>query len=828
MIEAGRSTSESWLSREARAMADAWARGERVTAREVIDRHPGIDPESAIRLIFEETCLRRESGEPAPTDEVIARYPRWSEELRSLFDCDRLIRSPRGLVDFPEVGETLGPFRLLGELGRGASGRTYLASDPTLADRPVVVKVIPDDQDEHLALARLRHTHIVPLFSEHTFPEPGLRGLCMPYLGGASLAQVLDDLADLPIAGRSGRRVIEIVDRNTPEIAPDTPQSDGPFRRSLERATYVEAMTWIAACLADALHYAHARGLVHMDIKPSNVLITVDGQPMLLDFHLARGAIAPGEWVVDRLGGTPGWLSPEQERAMDAVAEGQPVPCIVDGRTDIYALGLLLARSLGAAPNPGDAKGLRDALRRVPGVSVGLADILAKCLAPDPKGRYDDAATLAEDLRRELNDLPLHGVRNRSLLERGRKWRRRHPGAVGWIVAGLVTAAAGGLALAAYQASYHRRLGGLDASLREGREKLQSGHPSEAIAALRKGLRDAQGTPGAAKVREDLDRELRIAERVELADVLHTLAERIRFRYGVELPSPAEAQSLLRACRDVWERRGLLLRSYDPEPDAERKIRTDLLELASIRADLQVRLAPPRDEAEARASALHLLDEAELDCGPSVALDARRRRLRGDADGGATPRARDEVPRSAWEYYELGRYALRTGQIAQADAEFRRALDLRPDDFWSNFYDGLCLYRLDRFADAESAFRACIVLQPDSAICHYNRARAYEALGRGDDARRGYARAIALDGRLVVARLNRGLLLYQSGRNAEAIADFEAALEARPDRETCGRLYFNLALAQRADRDRRSALASAEKAVGLGCREAIPLRDDLR
>src|SRR3954447_5621642 len=88
--------SGNWVSREVEAMITAWERGAEVTAQEVLSRRAEVDTESAIRLIYEETCLRREAGQQVGTAEVVARFPRWRAELLALFECDRLIRSPRG------------------------------------------------------------------------------------------------------------------------------------------------------------------------------------------------------------------------------------------------------------------------------------------------------------------------------------------------------------------------------------------------------------------------------------------------------------------------------------------------------------------------------------------------------------------------------------------------------------------------------------------------------------------------------------------------------------------------------------------------------------
>ena len=75
------------------------------------------------------------------------------------------------------------------------------------------MKVITDDQEEHLSLARLRHTHIIPLFSEQSFPERGLRALCMPYLGGASLARILEGVAHIPPENAAAATLLDVLDR---------------------------------------------------------------------------------------------------------------------------------------------------------------------------------------------------------------------------------------------------------------------------------------------------------------------------------------------------------------------------------------------------------------------------------------------------------------------------------------------------------------------------------------------------------------------------------------------------------------------------------------
>ena len=175
----------------------------------------------------------------------------------------------------------------------------------------------------------------------------------MPYLGGTSLARILEGVSAIQPSARRGRHILEALDRaqaGHESIA----VGDGPYRRYLEQSSYVQAVCWIAACLADGLQSAHEHGLIHMDVKPSNVLIAADGLPLLLDFHLAHRPISAGELVGDRLGGTPGWMAPEHRAALDAVGRGQTVSSRRGPASRPVRPGTLVAGGArGTGGNPG-------------------------------------------------------------------------------------------------------------------------------------------------------------------------------------------------------------------------------------------------------------------------------------------------------------------------------------------------------------------------------------------------------------------------------------------------------------------------------------------
>ncbi|MBY0522453.1 MAG: tetratricopeptide repeat protein [Gemmataceae bacterium] len=811
-------------------MARRWAQGESPVAEEYLARHPQLfdHPEAAMQLVCEEICQREEHGQEVTSDEYLRRFPQWKTQLEVVLDCQRLFRPSTTQPDFPAIGQSLGDARLLAELGRGAAGRVFLAMQGDLSDRPVVLKVTPCEGEEHLSLARLQHTHVVPLYTAYDDPHRHLRVICMPYFGGATLDTVIDSLAKIPPAQRTGRDLLMELDRaQTGSLVPLPIR--GWARQFLAAASYVQAVCWIGACLADALQYAHERDLLHLDLKPSNVLLAADGQPMLLDFHLARGPMRPGGPEPEWFGGTPDFMSPEQQQVADAVTEGKPIPVPVDGRSDVFSLGLSLYEALGGAV-PAPTEPVADLRRRNPRVSIGLADILARCLQCDPAKRYPTAGALAADLRYHLNDKPLQGVANRSPAERWRKWRARSPHAVRRVLLGLTLLTGLGAGITAAWRQYDRRAIEAQSLLAEGQHRIQQHEYGEAARTLQRGREAAQELPGHADLVAAFDGQLERVRRAQRLRDLHALAEQIRLLSVAEALTPQTMRSLDTACRAIWDVRIDVVRHAAEHSNAP--VSADLLDVAIIAADMRNRLALTEPSKAATQESLRILDEAENLFGASAILYRERQRhaeVLGDtalARAAAASAAR-MAPRTAWEHGAVGRAALRAGNLAEARAAFDRAVQLEPQGFWPNFYQGTCAHRLQKYADAVSAFRVCIALAPERAECHYNRALAYQAMTELDRALADFDRAIQLQPMLSGAWLNRGLLHFQAGRLTDAIADFQQALAHGADPATA---HYNLAVAYQARTDLPQALAHARQALqhNPAHREARQLSDHLQ
>ncbi len=262
------------------------------------------------------------------------------------------------------VGRVLaGRYRLLGAIGSGASGRVYVADDVRLRRR-VAVKVLhaalAEDagflrrfRTEAQLAASLHHPNVMAVYD---WGEDGVPFMVLELLAGGSLRGMLD----------RGNRL------TPPQLA------------------------HVGGQVAAALEYAHSRGLVHRDIKPANLLFDEHGIVRVADFGLAR-ALAEASWTepAGTVLGTARYAAPEQ-------ATGAPL----DGRADLYALGLVMVESVtGSVPLVGDSPmgtlGLRQAaVIDVPAAMGPLGTVVARACAAEPQDRYGTA----EQMRAAIAD----------------------------------------------------------------------------------------------------------------------------------------------------------------------------------------------------------------------------------------------------------------------------------------------------------------------------------------------------------------------------------------------------------------------------------------
>jgi serine/threonine protein kinase/Flp pilus assembly protein TadD len=397
------------------------ARGEPADVRAVLARYPGLTPDrqTLIDLACEEFSLRRAAGEELDCAEFAGRFPGFGTSVRDLLLTRAFVDAalPDDLFEgmalsWPRPGECLLGFALLEELGRGSYSRVFLARQPDVADRLVVVKVsFLDGAPEAEALGSLSHPNIVPILSLHGGEEGGWTAVCMPYHGTATLDGVLERLHRPGGRPRHARALLDAV-RAAPLPAEPTREGAEPHPL-LRHGSYVDGALHLGAQLADAVAYVHAQDICHRDLKPANVLLTPDGRPLLLDFNLSHTPDGPDQGP----GGTLPYMAPEQIRALARAADGKAETG--DKRSDVYALGVVLYELLSGrhpfGPFPANLsrrqfahwllerqRGGPQPIRRLSAeVDGAVARLLDRCLSADTEQR-PSARELAEALSRAL------------------------------------------------------------------------------------------------------------------------------------------------------------------------------------------------------------------------------------------------------------------------------------------------------------------------------------------------------------------------------------------------------------------------------------------
>jgi serine/threonine protein kinase/WD40 repeat protein/tetratricopeptide (TPR) repeat protein len=527
--------------------------------------------------------------------EYVTKHPDLADEIRDFFptlvEMEVVKAAADGSATLDDVQlpptEHLGDFRILREIGHGGMGVVYEAEQISLGRR-VALKLLTQRmlrdgvqkrrfEREAKAAARLHHTNIVPVFGsgEHQgtpyYVMQFIQGLGLDVVteeiarleGGLSAAVQRRDVSEVAHslmtgefqspseAGHSsGSNARAVADTSGITVSMTQPGSSASGSdRHHRKLSYWQGVARIGLQVADALEYAHRQGIVHRDVKPSNLLLDLSGTAWVTDFGLAKGDDQENLTRTGDMLGTLRYMPPE---AFDGKC---------DVRGDVYGLGITLYELLALRPaydqhdrhklikavTSSEPPRLRSVRQSVP---RDLETIVHKAIDHEPGRRYRSAAELAADLQRFLNDEPIK-AREISTRERAWRWCRRNPiDAI--LLAGIVITFFVGFAAVSWQwrvAATARD----DANRREGEAVTAR---DDANTTRNMGARQAAGLL--------LDKGIEDARNGEPARALHLFVRAIK-TLPADDPQSAPLERVIRANLSAWAETATALEHIWPD-----------------------------------------------------------------------------------------------------------------------------------------------------------------------------------------------------------------------------------------------------------------------
>lgn len=403
------------------------------------------DDQSFLDSVFEVALRAAEDGVEIEARDLLGDRAHLEREVEELLAIARQSATTR--LE-PILVPRLPGYEILTELGRGGMGTVYLARQERLGGRCVALKLMSlaavgsrrareRFRAEGVAIGRLQHPNIVAV---HDVVEtPGVFAYAMELVDGVSLQKLIDELRQRHTPPRA-EDLAEIVRGISPADVDPLSSSAGilPIR------SFADFAVGVGIAIARALDAVHRAGLLHRDVKPSNILLRRDGRPLLSDFGLVHALGSPHTTQAGHFVGTPAYAPPEQ------LTGDSPS---LDARGDVYALGATLY-NLFSLRTPYQGRSAHQILHEIeqgrlepleklaPWTPADVALIITKAMDPARERRYHTAGALADDLERFARREPIL-ARPPSTWYVTRRFAQRHRGLVLGLCAAFVVLIAG-------------------------------------------------------------------------------------------------------------------------------------------------------------------------------------------------------------------------------------------------------------------------------------------------------------------------------------------------------------------------------------------------